>query len=152
LAGKGVNVKSFPLVVVLVIMLVVSPLPGLSDTVISGDDTPTLGTDSIDSPVAGPETWNLIAQPLSNQPSEVLLDVPFFSQKDPAWSDDYLGDSRYKIGNSGCALTSLAMVAAYAGADTDPGRLNTSLTAAGGVDSEGIISDYRQLWTGLTRS
>jgi hypothetical protein len=141
-------VKSFLFVVVLVIISAGLPLPGLSNTVISSDDTPTLSTnitDLFDNPAAALSTWSLTAELLSNQPSEVLLDVQFFSQKDPAWSGDYLGNSRLKIGNSGCALTSLAMVADYYGYDTDPGRLNTSLTAAGGIDSEGIISDWSKV-------
>jgi hypothetical protein len=141
-------VKSFLFVVVLVVALAGLPLPGLSDTVISGDDTATLSadlTDPVDNSAASPGTWDLVAQPLSSQPSEVLLDVPFFSQKDPAWYDDYLDGSPFKIGNSGCALTSLAMVADYYGYDTDPGRLNTGLTAAGGIDTDGIISDWSKV-------
>ena len=140
--------KSFLFVVVLVVTLVGLPLPGLSDTVISSDDPAapsTAITDPVDNPVAALGTWNLVAQPLSSQPPEVLLDVPFFSQEDPAWYDDYLDGSPFKIGNSGCALTSLAMVADYYGYDTDPGRLNTSLTAAGGIDTDGIISDWSKV-------
>jgi len=135
-------------VVVLVVTLVGLPLPGLSDTVISSDDTATLSadiTDLVDNPAAALSTWSLTAELLSNQPSEVLLDVQFFGQKDPAWYDDYLDGSPFKIGNSGCALTSLAMVADYSGYDTDPGRLNTSLTAAGGIDTDGIISDWSKV-------
>ena len=140
--------KSFFFVAILVIVLVGLPLPGLSDTVISSDDTSTLSadiTDLVDNPAAALSTLSLTAELLSNQPSEVLLDVQFFSQKDPAWYDDYLDGSPFKIGNSGCALTSLAMVADYSGYDTDPGRLNTSLTAAGGIDTEGIISDWSKV-------
>jgi hypothetical protein len=142
-----VKVKSLFFAVVLVIMLVGSPVPGLGDAVISGD-TATLSTGitgPADNPVAALSTSSLTAELLSNQPSEVLLDVQFFSQKDPAWSGDYLGDSRFKIENSGCALTSLAMVADYFGYDTDPGRLNTSLTSAGGIDTEGVISDWSKV-------
>jgi hypothetical protein len=141
-------VKSFFFAVVLVVVVVGLPLPGLSDTAIASDDTAAPSTaiiDPVSSPAAALSTWSLTAEILSTQPSEVLLDVQFFSQKDPAWSGDYLGDSRYKIGNSGCALVSLAMVADYSGYDTDPGRLNTSLTAAGGIDEDGIISDWARV-------
>jgi hypothetical protein len=141
-------VKSFLFVVVLVITLAGLPLPGLGDTVISGDGTATPSTvitDPVDKAATALSPWRLTAELLSNQPSEVLLDVQFFSQKDPAWSGDYLGNSVFKIGNSGCALVSLAMVAHYSGYDTDPGRLNTSLTVAGGIDSEGIISDWSKV-------
>jgi hypothetical protein len=143
-----VKVKSFLLVFVLIVMWAGLTVPGLHDTVISSDDTATPSTDMpdlVDSPVGAPGTWSLTAEILANQPSEVLLDVQFFSQKDPAWSGDYLGNSCYKIENSGCGLTSLAMVADYLGYDTDPGRLNTNLSAAGGIDEDGIISDWSKV-------
>ena len=70
---------------------------------------------------------------------EGLLDVPFFSQRDPAWSDKKLDHSPYSIGEYGCALTSAAMVAKYFGYDTDPDRLNTSLTEVGGLDTSGDL-------------
>jgi len=58
--------------------------------------------------------------------ADELLDVPFFSQRDPAWSDKKLDHSPYSIGEYGCALTSAAMVSKYFRYDTDPDRLNTS--------------------------
>ena len=70
---------------------------------------------------------------------EGLLDVPFFSQRNPAWSDKKLDHSPYSIGEYGCALTSVAMVSKYFGYDTDPDRLNTSLTAVGGLDTSGDL-------------
>ena len=70
---------------------------------------------------------------------EGLLDVPFFSQRDPAWCDKKLDHSPCSIGDYGCALTSAAMVSKYFGYDTDPDRLNTSLTEVGGLDEYGIL-------------
>lgn len=70
---------------------------------------------------------------------DILLDVPFFSQRDPAWRDKKLDHSIYSLGKYGCALTSAAMVAKYFGYDTDPDKLNTRLTAVGGLDTSGII-------------
>ena len=70
---------------------------------------------------------------------EKLLNVPFFSQRDPAWKDKKLDHSSYSIGGYGCALTSVAMVSNYFGHDTDPDRLNTSLTEVGGLDIYGIL-------------
>jgi hypothetical protein len=148
LAQEVVKVKSLFFVVVLVIILVGLILLGLNDTVISGDDTATLSAAIIDlvgNPVAALCTWSFTTELVPSQPSEGLLDVKFFSQKDPVWSGDYLDNSRFKIGNSGCALTSLAMVAEYFGYDTDPGRLNTSLATAGGIDTEGIICDWSKV-------
>ena len=160
--------KSLFFVVVLVIVLVGLPLLGLSESVISSNDTATHSatfaadakldynhqytaalssamTDLVDNPLAALCTWSLTTELALSQSSEGLLDVTFFSQKDPAWSGDYLGNSQLTIGTSGCALTSLAMVARYFGYDTDPGRLNTSLTAAGGIDAEGIICDWSKV-------
>jgi hypothetical protein len=84
------------------------------------------------------------------------LDVPFFSQKDPAWTDKKLDHSPYSIGEYGCALTSATMVAKYFGYDTDPDKLNTSLTEVGGLDASGIlywekvegVSDGKAEWIG----
>ena len=70
---------------------------------------------------------------------EGLLNVPFFSQRNSTWKDKKLDHSPYSIGESGCALTSAAMVAKYFGYDTDPNRLNTSLTAVGGLDTSGDL-------------
>jgi hypothetical protein len=70
---------------------------------------------------------------------EKLLNVPFFSQRYPAWKDKKLDHSPYSIGGYGCALTSVAMISNYFGYDTDPDRLNTSLTAVGGLDIYGIL-------------
>ena len=89
-------------------------------------------------------------------PPEGLLNVPFFSQRDPAWSDKKLDHSPYSIGEYGCALTSAAMVSKYFGYDTDPDRLNTSLTEVGGLDTSGIlhwkkveeVSDGKVEWVG----
>ena len=68
-----------------------------------------------------------------------MLNVPFFSQRDPAWKDKLLDHSSYSIGDYGCALTSVAMVSKYFGFDADPDRLNTSLTEVGGLDRYGLL-------------
>ncbi|MDH4292327.1 MAG: hypothetical protein OEV56_06950, partial [Dehalococcoidia bacterium] len=79
--------KRFFFVVVLVIILVALPLLGLIDTVISSDDTAPLSTaitDLAGNPLAALCTWSLTAELALSQSSEGLLDVTFFSQKDPA--------------------------------------------------------------------
>ncbi len=75
---------------------------------------------------------------------ENLLTVPFFSQRDHVWKNKKLDHSPYTIGGYGCALTSVAMVSNYFGHDTDPDRLNTTLTAAGGLDIYGMLH-WKQL-------
>ena len=68
-----------------------------------------------------------------------ILDVPFFSQRDLAWKNKKLDHSSYSIGGYGCALTSVSMLSNYFGFDTDPDRLNTSLTEVGGLDIHGVL-------------
>jgi len=70
----------------------------------------------------------------------VLIDVPFFSQKDERWKDKYLDNSPYNFGKYGCAVTSAAMVLNYSGWDTDPLRLNMTLTAIRGINENGDIT------------
>ena len=50
-----------------------------------------------------------------------------FSMKSNPWKNQKLGSSSVKIKVDGSALTSAAMVLAYAGADVDPGSLNAWL-------------------------
>ncbi|MCA0351451.1 MAG: C39 family peptidase [Chloroflexi bacterium] len=53
--------------------------------------------------------------------------VPFFWQADPAWKNNRIGACNNTIGNVGCALTSVAMVFQFYGADKNPGTLNSCL-------------------------
>lgn len=52
------------------------------------------------------------------------LKVPLFSQRDPAWQNLKLGTSNTTIGDYGCLLTCLAMLAKYRGKDVSPKTLN----------------------------
>lgn len=47
----------------------------------------------------------------------------YFSQTDPKWADQGIGFSNSLMKNYGCAVTALAMVLKYHGADIDPGIL-----------------------------
>jgi drug/metabolite transporter superfamily protein YnfA len=69
----------------------------------------------------------------------VALNVPAFRQADPRWHDDPLGDTKDTIGQTGCAVTSAAMVLKSYGIDTDPQRLNAYLTAHQGYEGSGYI-------------
>jgi GH25 family lysozyme M1 (1,4-beta-N-acetylmuramidase) len=72
------------------------------------------------------------------QMSDILLNVPAFSQRDPRWKDIKLGTSTSTIGGYGCLMTAGSMVARYYGVDTDPARLNQLLIDNGGyVNSQG---------------
>jgi peptidoglycan hydrolase CwlO-like protein len=47
----------------------------------------------------------------------------YFSQRDSRWAYDKIGNSSYTIFNSGCLVSSVAMVHKYYGYDMDPGKL-----------------------------
>jgi len=70
------------------------------------------------------------------------LDVPFFRQVWEPWANETLGFSNDLIVNSGCALTSLAMVFKYYGVDTDPQRLNQWLK-----DNNGYLGTSSIIWS-----
>ena len=80
-----------------------------------------------------------ITHTLAVESTSVTLEVPFFSQRDPAWCDQKLDNSPYSIYSYGCALTSTAMISKYFGYDTNPGRLNATLTQNGGLGIDGIL-------------
>lgn len=65
----------------------------------------------------------------------------FFSQLDKNWKGKQLDHCpiTITIGNTGCALTSTAMVLKYYGVDTDPNRLNDYLIVQSGFDSDGDL-------------
>ena len=60
-------------------------------------------------------------------PDEVELSVTHFRQADERWAEIPMGEARRSIGEYGCALTALAMVATYYDVPTDPADLNTML-------------------------
>lgn len=60
-----------------------------------------------------------------NEPSSDFLASTswFYSQKDPRWADQNIGNSNSDMKNWGCAVTSVAMVAKFHGDNTTPGAL-----------------------------
>ena len=69
----------------------------------------------------------------------VQIAVPAFSQEDPRWDMELLGPTIDTIGQTGCAITSAAMVLSAYGVDTDPGRLNDFLNANAGYTPNGWV-------------
>lgn len=69
----------------------------------------------------------------------VELPVPVFAQADSRWGEDPLGPTEASLRAEGCAVSSAAMVLAYYGIDTDPGRLNGFLSGNGGYTEQGWI-------------
>ena len=68
-----------------------------------------------------------------------VIPVPGFQQNDPHWSEQLLGNTIDTLGQSGCAVTSAAMVLRAYGVDTDPPRLNAYLTAHNGYVGSGWL-------------
>lgn len=69
----------------------------------------------------------------------VQIPVPAFTQDDPRWNFQLLGPTFETIGQSGCAITSAAMVLSAYGVDTDPDRLNQFLNANAGYTTNGWV-------------
>ena len=69
----------------------------------------------------------------------VVIPVPVFTQNDPRWTFELLGPTFDTLGQSGCAVTSAAMVLSSYGVDTDPDRLNQYLTTHGGYTDNGWL-------------
>jgi uncharacterized protein YgiM (DUF1202 family) len=69
----------------------------------------------------------------------------YLSQRDPQWKDNMLGFSgEYNLGSSGCALTSITMLANGWGYKENPGDLNRKLKNVGGFIDAMIV------WGGIT--
>ena len=69
----------------------------------------------------------------------VEIPVPVFTQNDPRWTFQLLGPTFETLGQSGCAVTSAAMVLAAYGVDTDPDRLNQYLATHAGYTEQGWL-------------
>ena len=79
---------------------------------------------------------------------KLALPVRRFAQNDPRWAEDQLGPASSTMAQEGCAVSSAAMVLAFYGQDTDPGRLNAFLSSNRGYTPEGWLywekaADYR---------
>ncbi len=73
-------------------------------------------------------------------PKEKTMQIPVFSQRDPRWKDQKLGaDAHSTIGEFGCLLTDMAMVAACYGFDVTPKSLNRKMKQVGGFQGAFII-------------
>ena len=73
------------------------------------------------------------------EPGDVRLNVPLYSQANPAWASDTLGTGIGTIGLHGCAITSTSMVFSYFGVDVNPKLLNQWLIDNDGYDIDAII-------------
>jgi peptidase C39-like protein len=62
-----------------------------------------------------------------------------YSQQDPRWKDEPLGNGNDTIGRIGCALTSVAMLSSGWGFSETPDTLNRKLKDAGGFIKQAIV-------------
>jgi hypothetical protein len=86
----------------------------------------------------------IVVTPPPLQPSGNLAVTPY-SQNDPRWKSIRLGTSGVTIGQQGCLITCVAMVARFYGYDTDPARLNTWLKDHNGY-SNGNLFNWYSTW------
>jgi hypothetical protein len=68
-----------------------------------------------------------------------------YSQQDPLWKNNKIGDGPDTIGYVGCALTCLAMYSSGWGLTETPATLNLKLRASGGFKGEAIV------WSAITK-
>ena len=83
----------------------------------------------------------LVSLTVKEYQENFCLLVPFFSQMNSTWKEDFLGGdpSCGKISAKGCALTSAAMVMKYYECETNPGRLNENLGRTGYDDNCSLL-------------
>ena len=71
--------------------------------------------------------------------NRIELAVPAFTQNDPRWTFELLGPTFDTMGQTGCAVTSAAMVLSSYGVATDPAQLNQYLTTHAGYTENGWL-------------
>jgi len=78
--------------------------------------------------------------------SLVLRDSIKYSQKDPRWATDRLGQTSDTMGRDGCLVTAAAMALTNLGFQTNPQDLNKRLTATNSFTKRGWL-----IWDGISR-
>ncbi len=86
---------------------------------------------------------NFVNNEITNDPSLRSQNFPWYSQRDPLWSNDLMGNSDCTLGLFGCATTCMAMLhqAEVSGSSNTvtPGTLNAWLGSNGGYQNGNII-------------
>lgn len=114
-----------------------------SDWLMSGDTVPVYRVDG-DWYDTGRNVWAsaLYLRRQDYEPPAEVLAVSPLSQRDPRWKNIRLGTGSATIGQMGCLVTCVAMVAKYYGFDTDPKRLNEWLKAHNGYSNGNLLNWY----------
>lgn len=99
------------------------------------------------SPMPG-EKPGAVSPAISTAPSGSisLADKVYYSQKDPRWGSDRLGNTSDTMETDGCLVSATAMALGNLGFETDPGDLNKSLTAVNGYTSNGWL-----IWSAIDK-
>jgi len=96
----------------------------------------------------GPDTSSIgngIPDPSGGQ-ALVMRDTVIYSQKDPQWASDRLGNTTDTMGAEGCLVTATAMALTNLGFKTNPKDLNARLTATQSYTDRGWL-----IWDGIRR-
>jgi hypothetical protein len=92
-----------------------------------------------------------VRDPMSDAPmlsparAGFLADRVAFSQKDPRWASDPLGQSGDTLASDGCVVTSVAMALGNLGFQTNPKDLNKRLMETGNYTPRGWL-----IWNGVS--
>jgi len=70
----------------------------------------------------------------------------YYSQKDSDWGNDNIGNTKTKMKNYGCAVTSVAMVFKEHGVSMDPGRLANEPIFSGDLINWYDSKDWKKNW------
>jgi len=76
----------------------------------------------------------------------VLRDSVAYSQKDPRWELDLLGNTKDTMGGEGCLVTAASMALSNLGFQTSPKDLNQRLTQADSFTKQGWL-----IWDGIRK-
>jgi len=96
----------------------------------------------------GPDTSSIgngLPDPSGGQ-ALVMRDTVIYSQKDPQWASDRLGNTTDTMGAEGCLVTATAMALTNLGFKTNPKDLNARLTATQSYTDRGWL-----IWDGIRR-
>ncbi len=79
-------------------------------------------------------------KPVNENP---IIDVDYFLQDDPKWSEDKIGTSQYSFANSGCLLASIASSMNHFGTHHTPQTINQVFTLNKVYNSQGEVIWYK---------
>lgn len=86
------------------------------------------------------ETKNAISSQSPNAIDIATIKIPnFYSQIDPNWASDKLGNTHESVGKVGCLISSVAMNFSYYGIEMNPKELNQKLRELEGYTSRGWL-------------